>query len=142
MKTSMRLLSRTARGQSGVIIADILVATAMVIVGVFGTFFALEQGMRAARACHHRQTALEVLQSEMEAVRATPFEELHLRTRASFIGKPAGPDTLRGAKTWLTVEDYSHEAPGLRKVTAGIEWTTGSKPRSASLVTIVGDIRR
>ncbi len=124
------------------VVADILVATAMVAVSLFGTFFALEQGMEAARACHRRQAALEALQSEMEAVRATPFEELHLRTRAPFIGEPVGLDALPRASTWLTVEEYSREAAGLRKVTAGIEWTTGSKPRSASLVTIVGDIRR
>lgn len=131
----MSSLSSDSRGFS------LIEATAMVFVLTFGAMGAIQMHMTAiekTRALQEYGAADEVLQNEVEALRARPFEDLRAGSAQALYS--ATPALVRLADVQATVDivDQSGDTPGLKQVSVKVRWIgEHGRPIERSVETLI-----
>lgn len=120
---------------------SLIESTAMVFVLTFGAMGAIQMHMTAiekTRALQEYGAADEVLQNEIEALRALPFDELRAGSAQPLHSATPALDRLPRAQATVDILDQSGDTPGLKQVSVKVRWTgEHGRPIERSVETLI-----
>jgi Tfp pilus assembly protein PilV len=115
-------VNRKSRGESpGFLLLDGAVALMLLGVGVFAAVVFFRTEVRELRGQHEQFAALLIAESEMERLRALPYDEMRTDENAP-LALPAAKQ-LREARGRILVTEIED---GLKSATVRVEWRTPS----------------
>ena len=139
---------RDERGRSGFSMLEIMVALAVLALGVLGMTAGQLAAIKLSGDSQHRTTAMRLAQQGVETVRSMTAEDVKdIPDVVGYPNDPANPidaipgdqDTIRFFRTWNVQED-TPEA-GVITVTITVNWTdTNGVGRSVRLRTLKADV--
>lgn len=106
---------------NGFSLVELTCALAVVSIGLGSVIHVYLRGIEKMRAIDEYETALCVLNNELETLRAQPWDALEPGDALPFRSAPH-IEGLRLAETWAAIEDASGGDAGLKQVTARIRW--------------------
>lgn len=127
---------RKRQNNRGFTLLELTCALFVISVAGFGAIQMYSIGMDKILAMREGDVALAVLRSELELLRAQPFDALAART--DFQAANPALETLYHAEAAITVGDS--DTPGLKTVTVSLRWQSRSGRWIArSLTTLIAD---
>ena len=112
-------MKRGHRLSAGFLLMDALVALAVLAGGVFVSVAFFRTEVRELRNTHERLAALLIAESEIERLRALPYDNIPVGDGQSLGLKLPSARRLKGAAGALTVKETE---PGLKAATVRVEW--------------------
>lgn len=91
------LINRLLRDQRGFSIIETTTSGLLIIVGVLGTFMALDAGARTTHDAQRTEQAAAVAQREVERLKALPYDELGMATMPT----PSTTGDVRDPNRWV-----------------------------------------
>jgi hypothetical protein len=104
--TAARIAARLARAEQGLTVVEVIVAGMIMVVGGLGVLGMVDVSSRNSFRAEQSQVVSNVLQREMEAIKALPYEEIALTT--------------------LPVEEGGENDPNSRVVGSGFDTNRGA----------------
>lgn len=120
MNSSRKHTRRTTAGFS---LIELTAALFILAVGLFGTL--QMYNVLAAKLLHVQESeiAARALNTEIETLRALPFDQLTDRDNAPFVSQPQGTENLVNLTTRLAIRPHPDPKLNLKQITATILWT-------------------
>lgn len=132
MATLRTLLNRLLRDQRGFSIIETTTAGLLIIVGVLGTFMALDAGARTTHDAQRTEQAAAVAQRAVERLKALPYDQLGMATMptGSTTGDVRDPNRWVEGTKLVLAEHYRDAAstrigPGAEELVSGGTVTPG-----------------
>ncbi len=113
---------RVSRQRSGFMLIELSAALFVATVGVFGALHLYMLSLDRIRAISEYETALCVLNNEVETLRAAPYDGLAIGEGLPFRSETPGVERLHLAETTVRIEDIGDGALELKRVVARVRW--------------------
>ncbi len=123
--------------QRGFSLIELTCAMAVVSIGLGGVLHIYLHGIEKMRAVDEYETALCVLNNEIETLRAQSWDALEPGAGLPFRSAPL-IEGLHLAETQVTIQDAFNGQPGLKQATARIRWIgEHGRPIEKELTTLI-----
>ena len=127
---------RNRQNNLGFTLLELTCALFVISVAGFGAIQMYSIGMDKILEMREGDVAMEVLRSEMELLRARPFDALTEAT--TFVSANPAMETLYNSEAAIAVADSG--APGLKEVTVSLRWQSRhGRWIARSLTTLIAD---
>lgn len=110
------LLRRLRRDERGISIVEATGAATILLVGVLGTFLALDGASRHATVSERKEVAVHRAELELERVRALTYDQVGLTAAP---GAPAGTDDPRSGVSGANYDSDPASAPAAEPLVIG-----------------------
>ncbi len=120
----------------GFSLIELVVTLFIITVGLGSLYAVLHRGINHMRIVSSKNYALVAAASELEIVKATPFDKLPENYAGAFMGK-VDLSALPNSRGTLRIGDYADSGGNLKTVTATVKWTVAGKKESISISTLV-----
>ena len=127
-----------SRQRSGFMLIELSAALFVATVGAFGAMHLYMLSLDRIRAISEYETALCVLNNEIETLRALPYDGLETGDGLPFHSETPAIERLRLAETTVRIEDIGDGTLELKRVAARVRWIGEHGRRiEKELVTII-----
>jgi hypothetical protein len=107
------------RRQAGFVYMDAMIALVLLGGAILTSLVFFRAEAKEIRGSHERLSALLVAESEMEHLRATPFEAVPLGTAMPLVPTVPSAGRIKALSETLTVVEGG---PGMKEATVRVEW--------------------
>jgi prepilin-type N-terminal cleavage/methylation domain-containing protein len=114
---------REIRDEQGMTLIELVTALFVVGVGVFGALQMYQFSLDQARHMGERATARQIVQGQLENLRAAPFDTLQDGEGIPFSVADCLAERLVNMEARMTVMDRSADTAGLKEVSVTVRWT-------------------
>ena len=122
--------------KKGTTIVEVLVAIAVLTIGLLALYEAIISGMRFNLKAKHRSIAYNVSSQEREILRGTSFASLNNQTEGAFLGTVSGLDKLPQGVDKLTIENYEGSSD-IKKITIKVQWQESKQSKEVKITTLI-----
>ena len=128
-----------ARANAGFTVLELTTALFILVVGIFGAVQLFHFGLAKLHTLDEAAIAGQVLQNELETLRAAPFGALEYGERA-FAATAPELDQLHLADTKTTIAPGPDGIAGLKRIDLSVRWITENGRRAErSVTTLIGE---
>ena len=122
--------------KKGTTLIELLIAIAVIVIGLLALYSAIVTGMTLNLKAKHRAIAYNVGAQEMEILRNTAFSSLTDRADGPYIGTVSGLTQLPTGMGQLTIQNYSGN-PDIKQINIKVLWQESGQPKNITLTTLI-----